>query len=54
MGIYLSTPSSEIFTEEGACCTGPLHIKYAVGEMQVKELTCSTGKGIDDKSLYHY
>eukprot|EP01035_Chromulina_nebulosa_P008377 gene8377-11350_t len=34
MGIYLSTPSSEVFTEEGECCAGPLSIKYAVGEMQ--------------------
>ena len=38
MGIYLSTPSREVFTEEGECCAGPLSIKYAVGEMQVENI----------------
>ena len=38
MGIYLATPSSEVFTEEGESFGGPIKVKYAVGEMQVKRL----------------
>ena len=35
MGIYLTIPSKEVFTEEGEHFGGPVNIKYAVGEMQV-------------------
>lgn len=34
MGIYLSVPSNEIFTEEGSHNCENFHMEYAVGEMQ--------------------
>jgi hypothetical protein len=36
MGIYLSVPSNEVFTEEGSQNCDYFHMEYAVGEMQAR------------------